>query len=102
MQCGRSKTTVIVKHLAATAKLTLSDRMRTGPFISTDGSNDVDAKKFPIVVRTFNEEPGQVCSELLAMPVCQGSASGKTYIMYYLLVSMQLFFDCLNAFFPGL
>ncbi|KAL3831791.1 hypothetical protein ACJMK2_023495 [Sinanodonta woodiana] len=78
MQCGRSKTTAIVKHLAATAKLTLSDRMRTGPFsISTDGSNDADAKKFPIVVRTFNEETGQVCSELLAMPVCQGSASGE-------------------------
>ena len=45
----------MVSTMAKFAKSSLVQRMHTGPYtISTDGSNDADAKQFPLVVRTVN------------------------------------------------
>ena len=55
----------------------LADRMRSGPFtISTDGSNDHTSKQFPMVVRTVDAVTKMVNSELLSIPICNGSATG--------------------------
>eukprot|EP00745_Piridium_sociabile_P015859 TRINITY_DN23683_c0_g2_i1.p1 TRINITY_DN23683_c0_g2~~TRINITY_DN23683_c0_g2_i1.p1 ORF type:complete len:488 (+),score=133.55 TRINITY_DN23683_c0_g2_i1:473-1936(+) len=52
--------------------------MKTGPFtVSTDGSNDADSKQFPLVIRTVNTVTGLVMSELLGVPVLNGSATGE-------------------------
>lgn len=43
---GRSKTTAVIKEMAAQQKSTLRERMRATPFtVSTDGSNDTRAKQ---------------------------------------------------------
>ena len=55
----------------------LVQRMKNGPFsLSTDGSNDQNAKQFPLVVRSLSED-GKVTSELLSVPVVTGSATGE-------------------------
>ena len=78
-QSGRSKTTSIIKELGNQAQSELASRMKSGPFtLSTDGSNDDKAKQFPMVVRTIDPNDGRVTSELLSVPVCTGSATGKT------------------------
>lgn len=79
MKCGRNKTTAILHDLAYMARSDLSKRMRSGPFsISTDGSNDDTSKQFPLVIRSINPATMAVNSELLSVPVCNGSATGKT------------------------
>lgn len=78
MTCGRNKATSMVKELGKQSQDLLSERMKISPFtLSTDGSNDVSAKQFPMVVRCFNPVKGMVDSELLSIPVCNGSATGK-------------------------
>ncbi|KAK0050591.1 hypothetical protein Bpfe_019928 [Biomphalaria pfeifferi] len=78
-QCGRSKGTAIVKEIAAKTTLSLAERMKMYPFtISTDGSNDCGScKLFPIVVRTVDPNTKLVNSDLLSIPVCEGSATGE-------------------------
>ncbi|GFN78517.1 Zinc finger bed domain-containing protein 5 [Plakobranchus ocellatus] len=78
-QCGRSKGTAIVKEIAAKSTLHLAARMKAAPFtLSTDGSNDAGSKKlFPIIIRSFNPESHLVTSEILSIPVCEGSATGE-------------------------
>ena len=58
----------------------IAERMRKGPYtVSTDGSNDSGSgsKQFPVVVRTINRQTGLVESQMLALPVCNGPATGK-------------------------
>ena len=77
-QCGRSKATALVKELSHTAREDLLTSMQMMPFtVSTDGSNDdgTGNKQFPIVVRTFDQH--DVRSDVLAVPVCKGSATGE-------------------------
>lgn len=75
-ECGRSKTTAIIKCMATHSEDKLVSKMRSGPYsFSTDGSNDQKNKQFPIVV-TYPSEHG-VSQELLSVPVLAGSATGK-------------------------
>ena len=65
------------KNIGQDLKSNLIDRMKSGPVsISTDGSNDEKSKQFPLVVRTVGQD-GLVNSELLAVPVVKGSATGE-------------------------
>ena len=65
--------------MAEETKDSLKSRMKRFPFtISTDGSNDAGCKQYPLVIRCINEVSGLVSSELLSIPVCDGSATGKS------------------------
>ena len=79
IQCGRSKATAIAKEIAAKTTLDLGRRLQKQVFtLSTDGSNDRgNAKLFPLVVRTVHADTCEVKSELLSVPVCEGSATGE-------------------------
>lgn len=78
MQCARNKSTAIIKEMSEIKKEDLITRMKHGPYtISTDGSNDTQSKQYPIVVRSFNQKSGQVNSELLSVPICDGAATGE-------------------------
>ena len=83
LQCGRSKTTAIVKEMSAMAMADLATTMREKPYsLATDGSNEADAKQFPLVVRTFDVTDGQlgcVTTQLLALRDCEGSATGELH-----------------------
>lgn len=80
MACGRNKSTVMVKELAHMISGTLAQRMKDGPFtLSTDGSNDERSKQYPVVVRTVDTKSGSVNSELLSVPICEGSATGMIF-----------------------
>ena len=83
-QCSRSKSTAIVKEMAATTTLQLAERMQKMPFtISTDGSNDRGSEKlFPLVVRTVCPDSNEVRSDALSVPVLEGSATGKLEIFF--------------------
>ena len=77
-QCSRTKTTAIVKDLALKHKELLHQRMKSGPFsLATDGSNDSNAKLYPIVVRTLNPETLAVEAEVVSLPVLEESATGE-------------------------
>lgn len=68
----------MIKELASQTQSTIMERMRCYPFsLSTDGSNDIQAKQFPMVVRTINPTQRTVDSELLSIPICSESATGK-------------------------
>lgn len=76
--CGRTKTSAITHHLADNVKARLLRRMKDHAFtISTDGSNDAHSKLYPIVVRSFDEEAGEVRSDVLSVPDCKDSATGR-------------------------
>lgn len=77
-QCARSKSTAIVKEIAAKTTLSLAERMKTLPFtISTDGSNDKGgATLFPLIVRTIDPDTKEVRSDALSVPAIEGSATG--------------------------
>ena len=75
-ECGRSKTTAMIKCLADFAKEDIIDAMKARPYsISTDGSNDQQNKQFPIVV-TFPSVHG-VTTCLLTVPVLTESGTGQ-------------------------
>eukprot|EP00745_Piridium_sociabile_P017086 TRINITY_DN2568_c0_g1_i14.p1 TRINITY_DN2568_c0_g1~~TRINITY_DN2568_c0_g1_i14.p1 ORF type:complete len:672 (-),score=163.69 TRINITY_DN2568_c0_g1_i14:435-2351(-) len=77
MKCGRSKATAMIREMSCMHSMELSQRMKKQPFtIATDGSNDVDKKSFPIVVR-IQDSNGAVNSELLAVRVCDDAATGQ-------------------------
>jgi hypothetical protein len=68
-ECGRSKTTALVKELARDEKCKTVVHMIDGPFsLATDGSNDQRNKQFPVVVNTSNLTDG-VKAKLLSVPV---------------------------------
>ena len=77
MTCGRNKITVMMKELGLLRQDDLSGRLISGPYtVSTDGSTDEKSKQYPLVVRTLCQKTGMVNSELLCIPICQGSATG--------------------------
>ena len=82
MKCGRNKATEVVKVMAKETSSSITSRMKRLPFtISTDGSNDAGSKQYPLVIRCVNEVTGLVSSELLSVPVCDGSATGKSGVL---------------------
>ena len=78
-QCARSKCTAIVKEQAAKTALSIGERISKQPFtISTDGSNDAGSNKlFPLIIRSVDPVSLEVHSEILSIPVCEGSATGE-------------------------
>lgn len=53
--------------------------MRSGPFsLSTDGSNDSSSKQFPLVIRCPGSD-GLIHSEVLSLPICDGSSTGECH-----------------------
>ena len=92
MQCGRSKATAIIQEMAQEEAAAIAERMRTGPYtVSTDGSNDcgTGSKQFPLVVRAINKETGLIESQLLALPVCNGPATGRCCDLSLMSVSLS-------------
>lgn len=83
IKCCRNKATAIIKEMSAKIVNDLAKRMQLQPYsISTDGSNDADKKYFPLVV-TIEGGDGLVNPELLALPVCQGSATGTNILFWF-------------------
>ena len=77
-ECGRSKSTALVKQLAHFTRSELVERMKNSPFsIATDGSNDQREKQFPVVVTTFG--PDGIIVGLLSVPVLSEAATGMLY-----------------------
>ena len=77
-QCGRSKGTAIVKEVSAKATLSLGERISHQPFtVSTDGSNDAGCQKlYPLAIKSVNPDTLEVSSEMLSIPICEGSSIG--------------------------
>ena len=77
--CGRTKTACIVQMLAKADAEELIAVMKNGPYsIATDGSNDAGASKlYPVAVRIFSNQHGQVVSALLAIRECEKSSTGN-------------------------
>jgi hypothetical protein len=75
--CGRTNTTAIVKEALAPHYLAKTVRsMSTAFSLLMDESNDKTDKSCIILVRSLNEELGDVCTRFLDMPVVNiGSAS---------------------------
>ena len=78
-QCARSKGTSIVKEISAKATLSLGERISRQPFtVSTDGSNDAGCHKlYPLVIKSVNPDTLEVSSEILSIPICEGSSTGE-------------------------
>ena len=77
VKCCRNKATAMIKEMSAMTMGNLAKRMQKLPYsIATDGSNEADKKQFPLVV-TIQGDNGLVQAELLALPVCTGSATGE-------------------------
>ena len=78
-QCARSKGTAIVKEISAKATLSLGERISRQPFtVSTDGSNDAECHKlYPLVIKSVNPDTLEVSSEILSIPICEGSSTGE-------------------------
>ena len=50
-ECGRSKTTELIKVMAKVTRESLAEKMKAGPYsLSSDGSNDQRLKQFPVVI----------------------------------------------------
>ena len=45
--------------------------------IATDGSNDTDTKLYPVVVRYYNSDLGEVVCHPLALPNLVGNSTGE-------------------------
>ena len=77
--CARSKGTAIVKEIGAKSTLSLGERISLQPFtVSTDGSNDVGCHKlYPLVIRSVHPDSLEVSSEILSIPICEGSSTGE-------------------------
>lgn len=77
MKCCRNKATALVKEMSALHMADLAEWMRQLPFsVATDGSNDVDKKQFPVVIRIQGGQ-GTVNSELFAIRVCMDASTGE-------------------------
>ena len=77
--CARSKGTAIVKEIGAKSTFSLGERISRQPFtVSTDGSNDVGCHKlYPLVIRSVHPDSLEVSTEILTIPICEGSSTGE-------------------------
>ena len=67
-----------VARSKATALRTLSNCKRSSDkYVHCCKDDGTGNKQFPIVVRTFYQFVPDVCSDVLAIPVCKGSATGE-------------------------
>lgn len=76
--CGRTKTSCIVKEMAKVSSTEVANNLRIAPYsAATDGSSDGNAVAsetlYPVVVRWFNDETGQIDASLLSMPASKDS-----------------------------
>lgn len=75
--CARTKSSSILGEMELQSHAALVENLKTRPFsIATDGSNQGDAKLYPIVVTLYNGETLQIESRLLALPVLEGNSTG--------------------------
>lgn len=75
---GRTKTTAIVREMAANAETPLLDALKHQVFsIAVDGSNNRDTQLYPIVATYFVRETSRVESRLLCLGAIQGEATGQ-------------------------
>lgn len=76
--CARTKTTAIIGEMATSATeknvRTLESKMFN---LSTDGSNDVDSKLYPIVISYFDDDEERVVTTLLSNPNLVGKSTGE-------------------------
>ena len=71
----------MIKEMAAITMNNLAQRMQERLYsIATNGSNEKDKKQFPLVITTLGDN-GLVSAELLALPVCTESATGKLSLL---------------------
>jgi hypothetical protein len=77
--CGQTKTSCIVRTLAANDEKDIVQALRSGPFsLATDGSQDYsDTKLYPVVVRYFDDVQGQLVCTILDMPSLKESSTGE-------------------------
>lgn len=76
--CVRTKTTAIVREIAANAMAPLLDALKQRPFsIAVDGSNSRDSQLYPIVATYYVKEAARVESRLLCLGTIEGEATGQ-------------------------
>lgn len=74
---GRTKTSHIIKELAADATADFCNTLKVVPFsIATDGSHTNDAKLYPIIITYPDTATKTVRSQLLSVPALKESSSG--------------------------
>ena len=81
--CSRNKTTAIITSMAEDIKVSVKDRMLTGPFcVATDGSNEQREKQYPVVITTIGESG--ISTDLLSVPTLdlQSASTGKVPLMF--------------------
>ena len=77
-ECGRTKTTALVKCLAEDVEDDIVVKMKSGPYcLSTDGSNDQRNKQFPVVISLPNSDGHGVHQSLLSVPILKDRGTGE-------------------------
>lgn len=76
-QRGRTNTTAIAhSSIARDSMSALADELKNTVFsLSTDGSNKIDAKLCPIVIRALDSVDGEIRIKLLCLPELTGSST---------------------------
>ena len=75
---GRTKTTAIMNEMAKDVGQTMVSALEKKAFtLSTDGSNDVDMKLYPIVLTYVDEDLSKVVNCLLSVPNLEGKSTGE-------------------------
>lgn len=76
--CGRTKTTHILQEMSENATSELVKSLQQGSFsLATDGSNDCNAKLYPIIVTYYEENQQKIISTVLSVPALLGDATGR-------------------------
>ena len=75
---GRTKTTAIIIDMSRQNSRYIANFLcHTAFAIAMDGSNDTDTKLYPVVVRYYNSDLGEVVCHLLALPNLVGNSTGE-------------------------
>ena len=75
---GRTKTTAIMNEMAKDVRQTMVSALEKKAFtLSTDGSNDIDMKLYPIVLTYVDEDLSKVVNCLLSVPNLEGKSTGE-------------------------
>lgn len=76
--CARTKTAAIVSEMASDKIDDVVQYLQSGPFaVATDGSNDSNAKLYPIVVTFFDEKQEKIVNAVLSIPALEGESTGR-------------------------
>ena len=75
---ARAKSTAIITDMSRQNSRYIANFLRHTAFaIATDGSNDTDTKLYPVVVRYYNSDLGEVVCHPLALPNLVGNSTGE-------------------------